>query len=190
MAGMAALLCTKGAVLFFCGMAAQIGSLRLKGTIAGICFYRMYGRYYARKKSSLTGKRVKRDPAFARTMYYAGLLGKASMIASERYKRVVPKEERSRKKYHELVGVVMHELREVNVLSKRTRDVRKYNVGLLCNTGRKHELQESAQIKIDAMEEHISREKWVTINSSHFYGWRWRSVKGSLYERPFLFDSC
>jgi hypothetical protein len=171
-------------------MAVQVGSLKIRGTITGICFYRMYGRYYARKKSSLTGKRVKRDPVFAKTMYYAGLLGKASQIASKRYQQMVPKEERSRKKYHELVGVVMHELREENVLSKRTREVRKYNVGLLCNTGRKHELHESAQIKKFLIEVRNCKEKWVTINSSHVYGWRWRRMKDSIYEPLFLFDSC
>lgn len=133
-------------------MAVQVGSLKIRGTIAGICFYRMYGRYYARKKSSLTGKRVKRDPVFAKTMYYAGLLGKASQIASKRYKQMVPKEERSRKKYRELVGKVMLELREEKFLSKRTSGVRNYNGGLLCNTGRGHELHKFAPINIVATE--------------------------------------
>lgn len=93
-------------------MAQQIGILKITGTIGGICFYRMQGVYYARVKSSLTRKRVRSDRAFAKTMQYADLLGRAAKIASERYKRTVPKAERSRRKYQELVGVVMRELRE------------------------------------------------------------------------------
>ncbi|XVJ64773.1 MAG: hypothetical protein HEQ40_00855 [Lacibacter sp.] len=142
-------------------MAVQVGSLKIRGTIAGICFYRMYGRYYARKKSSLTGKRVKRDPVFAKTMYYAGLLGKASQIASKRYKQMVPKEERSRKKYRELVGKVMLELREEKFLSKRTRGVRKYTGGMLSNTGRGHELHKFAPINIVATETRSCKEEKV-----------------------------
>lgn len=90
-------------------MATQIGLLQIRGTVNGICFYRMGGKYYARKKSKLSGERVKSDAVFAETMRYAGLLGKASEIASELYK-YVPKEERSRERYRELVGMVMKEL--------------------------------------------------------------------------------
>ena len=98
-------------------MATQIGLLRIRGTISGICFYCLNGQYYARQKSSLTGKRVKKDPAFAETMRYAGLLGKAAKIASEKYK-LVPKEERSRNKYRALVGMVMQELKMVKTVKE------------------------------------------------------------------------
>lgn len=100
-------------------MARQIGLLKITGTIGGICFYRRDNLYYARAKSSLTGQRVKCDPAFSKTMAYAHLLGTASKIASERYRRTVPKAERSRRKYRELVSVVLRELKEEMVTKER-----------------------------------------------------------------------
>jgi hypothetical protein len=53
----------------------------------------MEGKYYVRKKSSLTGKRVMKDKKFRLTMLYAGILAQASKIASSVY-RQIPKEER------------------------------------------------------------------------------------------------
>jgi hypothetical protein len=91
-------------------MATQIGVLQIIGTVHGICFYKMEGKYYARKKSSLSAERVKHDPAFAETMRYAERMGIASKIASVLYKELVPVGERSREKYREVVGMVMREL--------------------------------------------------------------------------------
>jgi hypothetical protein len=54
----------------------------------------MFGRYYIRSRSSLTGKRVKKDPAFRKTMGYATLLAKASRIASVVYAVVLPQHKR------------------------------------------------------------------------------------------------
>jgi hypothetical protein len=64
-------------------MAKQCGTIRITGTIGGICFYKMHGEYLARAKSSLSGKRVKTDPAFKTTMEYAGLLGRSSRLAAK-----------------------------------------------------------------------------------------------------------
>lgn len=91
-------------------MATQIGLLRITGTVDGICFYRMGSVYYARKKSSLSGKRVKKDPAFADTIHHAKRMGKASKTASFIYRQTVPKEDRCREKYQEIVGMVMRGL--------------------------------------------------------------------------------
>lgn len=44
-------------------MAKQIGPVFITGTIGDICFYKMDGQYYARMKSSLSSKRVKRIKA-------------------------------------------------------------------------------------------------------------------------------
>ena len=87
-------------------MATQIGLLRITGTVGGICFYRMDGVYYAREKSSLSGERVKNDPAFAETMRYAKQMGNASKIASAIYRQTVPIHERSRDKFREVVSMV------------------------------------------------------------------------------------
>ena len=59
----------------------------------GITFYKMGGVYYARAKSSLTGRRVKKDPRFARTMESAGRLALGSQLASRVY-RALGKERR------------------------------------------------------------------------------------------------
>ena len=59
-------------------MAKQVGIFKIIGTIGDITFYEMDGEFYARKKSSLDGKRVKKDPKFKRTMEEAIGFGKAS----------------------------------------------------------------------------------------------------------------
>lgn len=81
------------------------------GTRDNVTIYLMNGEYFIRSKSSLTGKRVKRDPAFARTMEYAGWLKKASVIASLVY-RQIPENDRVYKQYRELVGKAMGLLKE------------------------------------------------------------------------------
>ena len=76
-------------------MARQAGELFITGSIDGLCFYQMKGRYYVRTESSLTSKRVKRDPKFKRTMALANIFGEASRIASKVY-RALPVEQRGR----------------------------------------------------------------------------------------------
>ncbi len=71
----------------------------------------MDGQYYARQKSSLTGKRVKKDPAFARTRQNASLFGRASSLASQ-IKRGFPKEEQCRELYRALHRKVLDMLKE------------------------------------------------------------------------------
>lgn len=92
-------------------MARQIGPYKITGTIDNLCFYEMEGNYYARQKSSLTGKRVKKDPAFAGTMRNATLLGRASKVASF-IKRSFPKEEQCRELFQILTGKVMRLMRD------------------------------------------------------------------------------
>ena len=77
-------------------MAKQTGTIKISGTIGDICFYRLHEEHYARTKSSLSGKRVKHDPAFKGTMKYAALLACASKIASVIYKRL-PEEQKKQK---------------------------------------------------------------------------------------------
>ncbi len=71
----------------------------------------MDGQYYARQKSSLTSKRVKKDPAFARTRQNASLFGKASSLASQ-IKRSYPKAEQNRELYRQLHREVLDLLKE------------------------------------------------------------------------------
>jgi hypothetical protein len=92
-------------------MAKQAGPIKITGCYDNICFYKTGGMYYARMKSSLTGKRVKKDPAFRRTMAYAGLLGQASKIASTLY-RNLPGEKKEKGFFKKLTGQVMRLLKE------------------------------------------------------------------------------
>ena len=92
-------------------MAKQAGMIKIRGTIGDICFYRLHEEHYARSKRSLSGKRVKHDPAFKGTMKYAALLACASKIAAVIYKRL-PQEQKSRKKYQAMTGRTMQLLKE------------------------------------------------------------------------------
>jgi len=92
-------------------MAKQAGKIFVEGTVDDICFYKMDGKFYARKKSSLSKKRVLTDPRFQNTIAHAQLLGKASAIASKFY-RTIEKERHSRELYRSIVGKVMKVLRE------------------------------------------------------------------------------
>lgn len=92
-------------------MAKQVGPVFITGTIGDICFYKMDGEYYARMKSSLTGKRVKKDRKFRRTMEYAGLMGQASKIAAGVY-RLLPEDKRKHTLYRVMTGQVLRMLKD------------------------------------------------------------------------------
>ncbi len=87
-------------------MAKQTGPVKLRGCYGNICFYKMDGEYYAREKSSLDRKRVKRDPVFAETMRYSGIFGRASKLASAVYK-TLPQEEKAPGLFKSLTGRAM-----------------------------------------------------------------------------------
>ena len=92
-------------------MAKQAGLIKVQGSIAGICFYKLDGNYYARTKSSLTSKRVKTSKAFKETMRYAGLFAKASVTGSVIY-RMLPENKRNRQVYQQLTGKAMKMLKD------------------------------------------------------------------------------
>ena len=66
----------------------------------------MFGKYYIRTRSSLTGKRVKTDPAFYKTMQYADLMAKGSPIASKVY-ALVPLQHRQKNLCRKITGEAM-----------------------------------------------------------------------------------
>jgi hypothetical protein len=90
-------------------MPKQTGQNPFTGRRGNLQGYRMAGKYYVRIVSSLTAKRVLKDPAFKRTMQFAGLLGKASKIASAIY-RLLP--EREHGFYRKLTGMAMQLLKQ------------------------------------------------------------------------------
>lgn len=92
-------------------MAKQKGPVYVTGTYNGICYYRLDGKYYARRKSSLSSKRVKKDKRFELTMVYAGLLGQASAIASRVYRRIPPAG-RQHALYRKMTSIAMQLLKK------------------------------------------------------------------------------
>lgn len=92
-------------------MARQSGHLCITGTINNLCFYKMDGQYYVRMKSSLTGKRVKKDPAFSVTMRYAEFLASAARIASGIYRELAT-EQKIKGLYRKMTGETMRLLKE------------------------------------------------------------------------------
>jgi hypothetical protein len=89
--------------LYFGAMAKQVGDIKIVGTVDDICYYRMEGGYYARRKSSLTSKRFWRAKAFSGSRRSCGILGRASSLASRLY-RALPKESKSRTLFQQLTG--------------------------------------------------------------------------------------
>ena len=92
-------------------MSKQCGPVYITGTVKGICYYRMNGKYYARRKSTLSRKRVKKDRAFALTRKYAELLGAASSIAAQVY-RLLPKAQKQLSLYRAMTGMAMGMLKQ------------------------------------------------------------------------------
>lgn len=87
-------------------MSKQRGPVYFTGTVDGICYYKMNGKYYARRKSTLSRKRVRRDPAFARTRRNAELLGQASRVAAGIY-RLLPRAQKKLDLYRAMTGQAM-----------------------------------------------------------------------------------
>jgi len=92
-------------------MAKQIGIFKIIGTIGDITFYEMDGEFYARKKSSLDRKRVRKDPRFRRTMEEAIGFGKASAATLEVY-WALPAEQRGHGVYGRLTWRMRKLMRE------------------------------------------------------------------------------
>ena len=87
-------------------MAKQSGPVYITGTVAGICYYKLNGKFYARRASTLSRKRVKNAPAFALTRKYASLMAEASKLAAEVY-RPIPRSKRKHALYRAMTGQAM-----------------------------------------------------------------------------------
>jgi hypothetical protein len=73
------------------------------GTFGNICFYEMDGKSYARKKSSLTRKRVLKAKEFEKTRNYASKMAIAARIGSVIYK-ALPDDIKNRWFYRAITG--------------------------------------------------------------------------------------
>lgn len=92
-------------------MAKLPGDIKFTGTVESLSFYAMYGNYYVRTKSSLTGKRFWKDRAFEGSRRSCSQLAKASALASGFYK-TYPKEKKKRGLFNEMTGKVKLWLKE------------------------------------------------------------------------------
>ncbi len=90
-------------------MARQTGLIRFTGTIGNFTFYKMREAFFARRKSTLSGKRVKKDPVFQRTMQNANSFRIAVGLASQVY-RPLPAAQKAKKFYNGLVGLAQTKL--------------------------------------------------------------------------------
>jgi len=76
-------------------MARQAGKIWITGTIGGLTYYKMEGKWYVRTKSSLTRKRFMRDASFERSRKSAERFAMGNKLASKLYHRV----EKSKRAY-------------------------------------------------------------------------------------------
>ncbi|HSC37893.1 MAG TPA: hypothetical protein VLD19_08490, partial [Chitinophagaceae bacterium] len=76
------------------------------GTYCGLCVYQMHGDDFVRKASSLTGDRVKEEPAFNSTRAWAGRLAHASRLAGAVYDMLSPCRQRFYL-YRKFTGIAM-----------------------------------------------------------------------------------
>lgn len=107
-------------------MGKQVGPNYITGTVGDRTYYRLNGQYLVRAKSTLSRKRVKRSPAFRRTMEYAGWLAAASKLAAEVY-RMMPKDQRKVQEYREMTGRAMDLIRhDVDEYVVKTRLIEQY----------------------------------------------------------------
>lgn len=82
-----------------------IAATEVEGTLGGIITcYKVSGRYLIRTKSSLTGKRVKKDKRFQRTMQHAGILALAAKYVTPVY-NALTEDWRCHDLYRKLVGI-------------------------------------------------------------------------------------
>ena len=79
-------------------MARQIGEIKITGTIDDITFYKMDGEYYARMKSSLTGKKFWKHKAFEGSRRSCSRFAAGNKLASRVY-RMIEEEKRVYKLY-------------------------------------------------------------------------------------------
>lgn len=96
--------------------------MRYTGTIGNATYYVMNDIGYVRSKSSLTGKRVKKSPAFKKTMDFARKLGEASTLASALY-QTVPANQKSIRLFRLITGMVISGFKKGNTEEEVKKEV-------------------------------------------------------------------
>jgi hypothetical protein len=94
-------------------MAKQVGPLFFTGTIDGIIFYELNGKYYTRSKGAYkSAKHMRRNPKYKRTMENADRFGSASKLVQVVYYHYLPKALRKQGVYGQLTGLLYGWLQE------------------------------------------------------------------------------
>src|SRR5437764_2293466 len=96
-------------------MARQIRIIRATGTIDGLTFYRLAGKYYLRRKSSLTKERIKKDKAYELFRWHSSLHGAAAKIARPLY-WMLPQKKRKHSVFGKLTAFVKALIKEGRTL--------------------------------------------------------------------------
>lgn len=97
-------------------------NITFKGTVNNMTGFVINGTGYLRRKSNLTGKRVKNSPEFKKTMEFARKLGEASTLASLLYK-TVPVKQKSIRLFRLITGMVITGFRKGNNEDEVRREV-------------------------------------------------------------------
>ena len=84
-------------------MAKQMGDILISGTLDNLTFYRDGDQYLIRKKTSLTKKRVMKDPAFERSRQAMAEFGLVSKFCARLY-RQLPKNKRGKGIQQKMTG--------------------------------------------------------------------------------------
>jgi hypothetical protein len=88
-------------------MAKQVGPLYFTGTVDDLIFYKLGDQYYMRSKGSYkSGKQMRKDPTYKRTMQQADRFGGAVKLVQDIYYRHLPKAIRKHGLFGQLTGLV------------------------------------------------------------------------------------
>ena len=99
-------------------IAKQVGMLPVSGSIGNRTYYRINGKQFVRKKSSLNKERVELDPAFANSRKASALFGEAARLASAIY-QTLP--QHLRKQW--LISTLTREARDLLAVNTPRNDV-------------------------------------------------------------------
>jgi hypothetical protein len=92
-------------------MAKQAGAHPFTGKMGETIGYKVNGKHLCREDGALTGKQVRNNPRFGRTMEFAAMFGQASKAVVLIY-RALPKEQRKHGVYGKLTGKAMSLLKD------------------------------------------------------------------------------
>ena len=96
-------------------MAQQKGIIKASGTLGGITFFQLHGKYYLRKKTSLNKERILKDPAYALFRLHASLHGTSASIAKPLY-WLLPQNKRKHHVFGKLTAFVKALLKQGKTL--------------------------------------------------------------------------